>query len=141
MMQIGRAERVCVVLSEKYVQSTYCMRELLYIYNSSLGEKKEFLKRVVPLVLEDAKISKTKDRLDHVRYWKAQLKELQEATADLDPVEWGGAGADMTLIKDFCHHAELMLRDVSDHLLPRGIADIEKDDFAPVLEALKAKLK
>jgi internalin A len=141
MREIGRAERVCVVLSEKYVHSTYCMRELLYLYQSSLGEKKEFLNRLVPLVLEDAKISQTKDRSGHVRYWKDQLKELQEATADLEPVEWGGAGADMTLIKDFCHHAELMLRDVSDHLLPRGIADIEKDDFAAVLAALKAKVK
>ena len=139
MREIGQARRVCVVLSEKYVQSPYCMRELLFLYQSSCGEKADFLNRIVPLVLEDAKLSKTPERLEHVRYWNAQLKELQDATAGLDPATWGGAGADMTMIRDFCHHTELMLRHVSDHLMPRGIKDIEKDDFAAVIEALKAK--
>ncbi len=139
MREIGQARRVCVVLSEKYVQSPYCMRELLFLYQSSCGEKADFLNRIVPLVLEDAKLSKTPERLAHVRYWNAQLQELTEATAGLDPATWGGAGADMTMIRDFCHHTELMLRHVSDHLMPRGIKDIEKDDFAAVIEALKAK--
>jgi internalin A len=139
MREIGQAARVCVVLSEKYVQSPYCMRELLYLYQSSCGDKADFLNRIVPLVLEDAKLSKTPDRLAHVRYWNDQLKELKEATKDLDPATWGGAVADMTMIQDFCHHTELMLRHVSDHLMPRGITDIEKDDFAAVLAALKAK--
>ncbi len=52
---------------------------------------------------------------------------------------WGGAAADMTTISDFCHHTEAMLRQVSDCLMPRGITDIGKDNFAAVLEALKAK--
>ena len=115
------------------------MRELLYLYQSSLGEKKDFLNRVVPLVLEDAKLTKTTDRLAHVRHWNTELQALRDATAGLDPATWGGAGADMTMIQDFCHHTELMLRNVSDCLMPRGIGDIEKDDFAAVLAALKAK--
>ena len=137
--EIGRALRVCVVLSEKYVHSPYCMRELLYLYQSSLGEKQEFLTRIVPLVLDDAKVSTAKSRLDHVRYWNDQLRELKHATAGLAPAMWGGATADMTMIQDFCHHAEMMLRQVSDQLLPRGIKDIEKDDFADVLAALRRK--
>lgn len=140
MREIGQAERVCVVLSEKYVHSPYCMRELLYLYQSSCGDKADFLNRIVPLVLEDAKLSKTTDRLAHVRYWNEQLTELTDAIKGLDLATLGGAVADMTMIRDFCHHTELMLRHVSDHLMPRGITDIEKDDFAAVLTALKAKM-
>ena len=139
MREIGRAKRVIVVISAKYVESAYCMRELLYLYHASLGEKHEFLNRVVPLVLEDARISTTIQRLAHVRYWNGKLKELEDATEGLDLATLGGAGPEMTLIQDFRHHTELMLGCVSDYLMPRGITDIEKDDFAAVLEALKAK--
>lgn len=139
MREIGRAKRVCVVLSEKYMQSPYCMRELLYLYQSSCGEKRDFLNRIVPLVLEDARLSKTADRLKHVRYWNEQLNELKGATEGLDPATWGGAVSEMTMIQDFCHHTEVMLRHVSDQLMPRGIIDIEKDDFKALLTALDSK--
>ncbi len=43
------------------------------------------------------------------------------------------------MISSFCHHTEKMLRHANDFLLPRGITDIEKDDFAAVIEALKRK--
>lgn len=139
MIEIGRAKRVCVVLSEKYLRSIYCMRELCFLYERSLGEKDEFLGKIVPLVLEDAAISKVTDRLKHVKHWEAELKELKEATTGVDPCNWGGAAEDMAMISSFCHHTEKMLRHASDYLLPRGIADIEKEDFAAVLEALKRK--
>ena len=42
MRDIGRAERVLVVVSEKYLKSVYCMRELLHLYNASLGERANF---------------------------------------------------------------------------------------------------
>jgi internalin A len=139
MREIGQARRVCIVFSEKYMQSSYCMRELLYLYQTSCGEKSDFLNRIVPLVLEDAKLTRTTDRLSHVRYWQQQLQELMDATTGIDPSMWGGAGADMAMIREFCHTVEVMLRHVSDHLMPRGIKDIEKDGFAAVLAALKAK--
>ena len=40
MQEIGRAECVLVVFSEKYLRSIYCMRELLYLYQSSSGSGK-----------------------------------------------------------------------------------------------------
>jgi internalin A len=140
MREIGQAERVCVVLSKEYVQSAYCMRELLYLYQTSCGAKCDFLNRIVPLVLEDARLTKTTDRMGHVRYWNQQLQELKDATTDIEPSMLGGAGADMAMIQEFCHSIELMLRHVSDYLMPRGIKEIEKDNFAALLEALKAKL-
>jgi hypothetical protein len=36
MKRIGRADRVIVVLSDKYLQSTYCMTELHSIYQRSV---------------------------------------------------------------------------------------------------------
>ena len=68
---------------------------------------------------------------------EAELKSLNEALKDIEPCNQGDAASELRLISDFCHHTELMLRHASDFLLPRGISDIEKDDFAAVLAALK----
>ncbi len=139
MREIGQAQRVCVVLSEKYLQSIYCMRELLYLYQTSCGEKKSFLDRIVPLVVEDIKLSKTTNRMKHVTYWNQELQELVASTTGLDPSMWGGATNEMAMIREFCHSIEPMLHHVNDYLMPRGIKNIEENNFAAVLVALRAK--
>jgi internalin A len=139
MREIERAKKVCVVLSEKYLKSMYCMRELFGLYQRTSGDKAEFLTRIVPLVLEDAPISKTTDRLKHVRHWQTEQQALNDELKGIEPCNQGDAATELRLITDISLHAELMLRHASDYLLPRGIADIEKDDFAAVLEALKRK--
>src|SRR5690349_5903289 len=55
MKRIGLADHMIVVLSDKYLRSPYCMTELYYIYQRSIGEKEEFLRRIVPLRLDDAR--------------------------------------------------------------------------------------
>jgi len=40
---------VIVVLSAKYLHSPYCMTELYSIYQRAVGEKEEFLRRIIPL--------------------------------------------------------------------------------------------
>lgn len=46
-----------VVLSEKYLRSPYCMAELRYIYRQSVGGKEDFLHRIIPLSLTDARFA------------------------------------------------------------------------------------
>jgi internalin A len=58
MKRIGQADRVIVVLSDKYLRSPYCMTELHTIYRRSNEEKEEFLRRIIPLLLGDARIGK-----------------------------------------------------------------------------------
>ena len=65
MKRIGRADRVIVVLSDKYLRSPYCMTELHTIYRRSNEEKEEFLRRIIPLLLGDARIGKWDDRLTY----------------------------------------------------------------------------
>jgi internalin A len=71
----GRADRVIVVLSDKYLQSTYCMTELHSIYQRSLEEKEDFLRRIIPLALADARFGTWRDRAKHAKYWKTEFAE------------------------------------------------------------------
>lgn len=41
--EIGRADRVLVVLSDKYLHSPNCMRELLHLFQRSQGDRADVL--------------------------------------------------------------------------------------------------
>ncbi|MBL8829912.1 MAG: toll/interleukin-1 receptor domain-containing protein, partial [Planctomycetaceae bacterium] len=69
--------RVIVVLSAKYLKSIYCMTELMTIYDHSRRDDHEFLRRVRPVVLPDAKIGNTLDRAIYVDFWLEQVQRYE----------------------------------------------------------------
>ena len=79
MKRIGLADRVIVVLSDKYLRSAYCMTELYSIYQRSVGEKEDFLRRITPILLDDARFGAWRDRLVYTAYWRTEFEEMEEA--------------------------------------------------------------
>jgi hypothetical protein len=57
------------------------MTELHSVYQRSVGEKDAFLRRTIPVVLEDAQIGTPEDRAEYAKHWKARYLKLK---ADLD---------------------------------------------------------
>jgi hypothetical protein len=57
MKRLSRADCVIVVLSNEYLHSRFCMTELYDVYRRSLGERDEFQRRVIPLLLDDTRIN------------------------------------------------------------------------------------
>jgi internalin A len=78
MKRIGLADNVIVVLSDKYLRSPYCMTELYFIYQRSLGEKEDFLRRIVPLALEDARFGNRRVRLVYTKHWTTEFEEMEQ---------------------------------------------------------------
>ncbi len=121
MTEIGRADLVLVVLSDKYLRSVYCMRELKYLFDSSLGEREEFMRKVVPLRVGAVRISRALDRTAHTKHWKQEHDKLEAALADLDHASVGDADrTELLLMKDFQHRVSDMLAWVADTLMPQG---------------------
>jgi internalin A len=126
MTEIGRAERVLVVLSDKYLRSPFCMRELMHLYQSSLGECKDLMRRVVPLVVGDLAIDRAVQRVAYVKHWTAEDQALTEAYAGLDLLTLGSNDrAEWLAIKDFSHHVGDMIAWCADVLMPRGSNGVE----------------
>ena len=118
--EIGLSRCVLTVISAKYLKSSYCMRELLYLYQTSLGDKAMLLGRIVPIVMPDAAIDTLAQRLNHAVYWKQQSVQLDEARQHLDDLSQGEATRrERLLIADFQHHVVDMLTWVADVLMPR----------------------
>jgi internalin A len=133
MKRIGRAGHVIVVLSDKYLQSTYCMTELYGIYQRSVGEKEDFLRRIIPLALADARFGTWRDRANHAKYWKKEFIEMKRHLSDLGVADFGLYKA----MQDWYNHVSDILAHVNDVLHPQGFEAIVKDDFAALRQMLQ----
>jgi internalin A len=89
MKRIGLADHVIVVLSDKYLRSPYCVAELYGIYQRSVGEKEDFLNRIIPLPLADARFGTWRDRLVYTKYWRAEFEEMELNFRDLGELRTG----------------------------------------------------
>jgi len=76
--EIGRADLVLVVISEKYLHSLYCMRELLYLYQRSQGEREALMSRIVPLTVGELLGARVKDRDGYVQFWEGEHRGVEE---------------------------------------------------------------
>lgn len=74
MEDIGKGNKIIVVISEKYLKSENCMFELVQIY-----ENKDFAKRIFPIILEDANIYSPVGRINYINHWDDKIKELDDA--------------------------------------------------------------
>jgi len=132
MKTLGQSNLVIVVLSAKYLHSPYCVTELYDVYRRSLGEKEDFLRRIIPLVLKDAPIGAWRDRVAYAEYWEMEFKAMEQHFTHLGE-------EDLRLYKAMKRwHNEVgdVLTYVNDVLGPHGFDEIVKDDFAALRQML-----
>ncbi|MGR0479979.1 MAG: NB-ARC domain-containing protein [Candidatus Electronema sp. V4] len=76
MDELAAGRAIILVLSEEYFKSPNCMYELREIY---LTSRKEFRKRIFPVVLKGTKFHKTIDRIPYIRHWEEETEKLKAA--------------------------------------------------------------
>ncbi|MEO6039881.1 MAG: toll/interleukin-1 receptor domain-containing protein, partial [Saprospiraceae bacterium] len=74
MRDIGAANQVVAVVSDKYLRSKYCMYEAIEMLNHRSLEA-----RLFPLVLDDAKIHDAKSALAYVAFWEKEVADMETA--------------------------------------------------------------
>lgn len=79
MIQLGKADMVIIVLSNKYLRSEFCMFELIQIYKHD-----RLRDRIYPIVLDEVNISRSTDRIELVKYWEDQITQLQSKLKELN---------------------------------------------------------
>jgi internalin A len=133
MKRIGRADHVIVVLSDKYLHSTYCMTELYSIYQRSVGEKEDFLRRIIPLTLDDARFGTWRDRLRYTEYWETEFQAMEQHLKRLGALDFALYKA----MQDWHNRVSDILAHVTDVLHPHGFEAIVKDDFVVLRQRLQ----
>jgi internalin A len=75
--RIGTARHVVSIISKKYLESPYCIKELYCIFLHSLRDKRLFLGRIHPLILQDARLSDASALKQYRAYWAAKKEEYE----------------------------------------------------------------
>ena len=89
MRDIGKGDRIFVILSDKYLKSPFCMFELFEIWRNSRQYEDEFLKRCRVYTRGDAEIWNLLGRLKYAKHWKAQYDEVANTLKEVGPAVLG----------------------------------------------------
>lgn len=135
MVELGKADMVIIILSNKYLKSEYCMFELIQIYrNQNLRD------RIFPIVLDEVKISSSADRLEFVKYWEDQLQNLQAKVKELDSLSYiEGITEDLNLYAEIRNNIARLtgiLRDIN----TLNVTIHVESDYRDLIQSIKRKI-
>lgn len=125
MGQIGRADKIVVFLSAKYLRSAFCMNELYQIWVKASCEEDNFANRIAVFALDDADVWALKDRALHARYWQDLYKENAQYLEDLGERD---RIAHLNM-KRFAVHVGDILASITDTVLPQNYEELKKFAF------------
>lgn len=133
MDRIGKGAvngRVCIVLSDKYLRSAYCMHELFDVWRNCREDGGTFIERTRVFVLPSAKIGTAIERAQHAIHWQSKFREMdalvrqhgQLVISDKDNSEF-------RLMSRFATETANVLQLVQDTLRPRLFDEYVKQVF------------
>ena len=141
--RIAKAPLILAVISHRSLRSEWCMLYELYeAYMRRGADEKEFAEDVVALVLDDAlpDLKKQKQLIEH---WQAWCNDLEDVLIAADPKAEESLESRKVLMK-----GRKMIKSLPDMLLainriamPRGSAEIRRDDFQSIREHVMSKLR
>jgi len=124
MDRIGKAAvngRVCIVLSDKYLKSAYCMHELFDVWRNCREDEGTFNARTRVLVLPRARIGTERERAQYVIHWQSKFKEMEDLVREYGQLVLSDKGnAEFRLMSRFVNETANVLQLVQDTLRPRS---------------------
>ena len=130
MHKLADGDRVFIILSEKYLQSPYCMAELLEVWRNSRERDGVFLQRVRVFRLADAKMMTPLERAQCAVFWKEQFNELDALVKEHGANLLGESDFQKyKLMQDFAHRVGDILALIADTLLPKDIEQLIEHGF------------
>ena len=110
------------------------MFELLQI-----AQNNQFYERIFPIVLDNAKIYKSIDRIRYVKYWETQIQELEEAMGEVSPAHLHGIREDIDLYNEIRQHLPRLTNILKD--MNTFTPNIHSESgFEELFEAVRRKL-
>jgi internalin A len=130
MRRLGRADRLFVILSDKYLKSPFCMTELCELWLRCSEDETELLRRVRVYTLPDAKIFSPYDRAQYAVHWKQQYERLADLVAAHGDEILGEKDAHRyRLMKKFSRQVGDVLATVADILQPSNFEQLKTYGF------------
>ena len=136
MEQIGRANYVILVISNKYLHSVNCMFELVQIFKN-----RNFYERIFPVVLDEVNITDPSERVKLMKYWEYETESLSNEIKQLkDLSNIQGLTEDLNLnaeIRDNIARLTSILKDTNTLSVNKLLAS----NFQQLFDAVQKKIK
>jgi TIR domain len=136
---ISRASRIVAVISEKSLNSKYCMAyELFSAYRRCNYSRVEFQEKVIALVMDDAQKYLGDDQAVRLSaQWKSRLQSRRRDLESVDPRQnnvdsWG----EINLQEEMVTHLPGMIAALNNVKMTRGFEAIVASGFREVLDRL-----
>jgi hypothetical protein len=135
MDELGAGGCVIVVLSDAYLESQYCMYELLEV-----EKNREFHDRVFPVVLRGTAIHRPVDRVKFIKHWEHEVKALNPAIRDIETgAHLQNLHEDLDLYADIRRAIDGLMGILAD--MNTLTEDVHRaTDFEALLEQVEARL-
>jgi GTPase SAR1 family protein len=78
MKEIGKGDIIVVVISDKYLRSSYCMFELYEAFRDSRLEQEAFVQKLFPIRVEALKLSRPEVQEEYFDYWENEEKAWEK---------------------------------------------------------------
>jgi len=78
MKRVNDSDYVLLIISKGYLESKSCMYEAIEMFESS-----SFKDRILPILVEDARIDKSHERLNYIQYWEEEIEKLNSSIKNL----------------------------------------------------------
>jgi internalin A len=122
--------RVCIVLSDKYLKSPYCMHELFDVWRNCREDGGTFIDRTRVSVLPSANIATPVGRAQYVIHWRSKFKEIDDLVRQHGQFVLSDKdNAEFRLMSRFVSETANVLQLVQDTLRPRSFDDYVDNVF------------
>ncbi len=128
----GHAEALIIlIISEKYLQSEYCMGEVVQILSN-----RDYRERIFPVVLPDAGLRDSLRLTRYQKHWESRKNELKEALKEIDDPEF--AAPLWLMLQDMAKITSIISKFTTEI---RDIITVSPPDYQPLLEALDKRIQ
>lgn len=129
MKKIRKSDFTILLISDSYLKSMACMYELLEFIKDD-----NYKDRILPIVNKNAKIFKSENRNEYIKYWKNQYEKKQLSTDGLRDEEKIDTAIELKHINKICIELGEILLFLSEIIIERYDNEITNKNFNTIFE-------
>ena len=130
MAALAKADRIFIVLSEKYFRSEACMTELVKSWLRCGGDEAEFRGRTRIFARKDAKFRKPEEQQAILDHWSAEADRRRAAAIGPRYTRVGNKGFEnLRMVEKIALHLADVLETIADELLTKDFAEFLRWGF------------
>jgi hypothetical protein len=138
MKQVRTADYCLMMISDSYLKSFNCMREML-----ELIKDENYKDKVIPVIIGDTKIFTSENRSEYTLYWQEQYNIKDSQREKLENLNQIDALEELRIVEEIKRNISTFLKRLSrvNLILTRGKACVLRKDFDKIYNEVSQKHK